>query len=117
MALFWTFYFCVFNIKNKIAFIYENDGFDKVKEIIQEVEKKANSSNDDKITLQSTLLTQLDNNDDTIINLAGYSFVLVNIARVDNVPFATKIFMRLLTYLLDNCRNFYTVWNYHLLSS
>lgn len=63
-------------------------------------------TSDDKITLQSTLLTQLDNNYDTIINLAGYSFVLVNIARVDNVPFATKILKNILADdLWSTCQN------------
>ena len=50
----------------------------------------------DRLALQSTLLTQLDTNSDGVITVAGYSFVLVNIARVDNVPFAVKILKNIL---------------------
>lgn len=50
----------------------------------------------DRLALQSTLLMQLDTNNDGAITVAGYSFVLVNIARVDNVPFAVKILKNIL---------------------
>lgn len=50
----------------------------------------------DRLALQSTLLTQLDTNSDGVITVAGYSFILVNIARVDNVPFAVKILKNIL---------------------
>lgn len=50
----------------------------------------------DRLALQSTLLTQLDTNSDRVITVAGYSFILVNIARVDNVPFAVKILKNIL---------------------
>ena len=50
----------------------------------------------DRLALQSTLLAQLDTNNDGVITIAGYSFVLVNIARVDNVPFAVKILKNIL---------------------
>ena len=50
----------------------------------------------DRLALQSTLLTQLDTNSDGVITVANYSFVLVNIARVDNVPFAVKILKNIL---------------------
>lgn len=50
----------------------------------------------DRLALQSTLLTQLDTNSDRVITVADYSFVLVNIARVDNVPFAVKILKNIL---------------------
>lgn len=53
-------------------------------------------SEKDRLALQSTLLTQLDTNSDGAITVAGYSFVLVNIARVDNVPFAVKILKNIL---------------------
>ena len=49
-----------------------------------------------RLELQSTLLTQLDTNNDCVITIAGYSFVLVNIARVDNVPFAVNILKNIL---------------------
>lgn len=51
---------------------------------------------EDRIELQSTILTQLDRNEDIEITVAGYNFVLVNIARVDNVSFATKILSRII---------------------
>ena len=44
-------------------------------------------SSQDKIELQSMILTQLDKNEGKEIEVAGYRFVLVNIARVDNVSF------------------------------
>lgn len=50
----------------------------------------------DRLALQSTLLTQLDTNNDEEITVADYSFILVNIARVDNVPFAVKILKNIL---------------------
>ncbi len=50
----------------------------------------------DRLALQSTLLTQLDTNNDGVITVADYSFVLVNIARVDNVPFAVDILKNIL---------------------
>lgn len=53
-------------------------------------------TDDNKIDLQSKLLSQLDRNEDTPIEIEGYSFVLVNIARVDNVSFSTQIFKKML---------------------
>ena len=55
-----------------------------------------NFTEKDRLALQSTLLTQLDTNNDEVITVAGYSFILVNIARVDNVPFAVKILKNIL---------------------
>lgn len=49
----------------------------------------------DQIELQSTLLSQLDLNEDKEITLSGYHFLLINIARVDNVLFATKILKKI----------------------
>lgn len=48
-------------------------------------------SEDDQISLQSTLLTQLDRNEDKEVTIAGYKFLLINIARVDNVRFSSQI--------------------------
>lgn len=63
----------------------------------------------DKLELQSALLTQLDSNKDEALVIGGYSFILVNIARVDNVPFATKILKNILNDSLwapcQNCVN------------
>ena len=53
-------------------------------------------SEDDRIDLQSALLTQLDKNEDREITICGHSFILINIARVDNVCFAKKILKRIL---------------------
>lgn len=53
-------------------------------------------SDNDRMDLQSTLLTQLDINKDELLQIEGYEFVLVNIARVDNVPFAVRIFKKIL---------------------
>ncbi len=48
-------------------------------------------SEEDQISLQSTLLSQLDQNEDKEIVISGYSFMLINIARIDNVSFSSKI--------------------------
>lgn len=53
-------------------------------------------TNEERLQLQSTLLTQLDRNIDESIHIENYDFILVNIARVDNVPFATKIMKNIL---------------------
>ncbi len=53
-------------------------------------------SDEDKIELQSKILNQLDKNEDKTISIAGYEFVLVNIARVDNVTFANRILRKIL---------------------
>lgn len=58
----------------------------------------------DWIELQSKLLSQLDTNSDEEIIVEGHSFFLVNIARVDNVLFATQILKKLLSpELWDLC--------------
>ena len=63
-------------------------------------------TDEERMKLQSTLLTQLDSNDDNAIEVGGYSFVLVNIARVDNVPFAAKILKNILADgLWEPCAN------------
>jgi len=56
----------------------------------------------EQIELQSTLLSQLDLNEDKEIELSGYRFLLINIARVDNVLFASKILKK----IIDN-----SLWN------
>lgn len=58
----------------------------------------------DRIELQSKLLSQLDTNSDEEIVVEGHSFFLVNIARVDNVSFATQILKKLVSPdLWDSC--------------
>lgn len=59
-------------------------------------EKGLSYSSQDASILQSKLLCQLDENKDEPIEIDGFSFMLVNIARVDNVPFATKILKNIL---------------------
>lgn len=51
----------------------------------------------DRMELQSRLLTQLDMNGDESLQIEGYEFILVNIARVDNVPFAVRMLKKILT--------------------
>lgn len=62
----------------------------------QQVAKGEEFTDEDRMKLQSTLLTQLDSNKDEAIVVGGYSFILVNIARVDNVPFAVRILKNIL---------------------
>lgn len=63
-------------------------------------------TDEDRMELQSTLLTQLDSNKDNAIEVGGYAFILVNIARVDNVPFAAKILKNILADdLWEPCAN------------
>lgn len=50
----------------------------------------------DRIELQSKLLLQLDQNNNVPLSIEGYNFVLVNIARVDNVSFSTQILKKIL---------------------
>lgn len=52
-------------------------------------------SSEERIELQSKILTQLDRNDDKEIEVGEYFFVLVNIARVDNVSFAKDILKKM----------------------
>ena len=53
-------------------------------------------SEEDQIALQSTLLSQLDKNEDKEVVVAGYRFLLINIARVDNVTFSSLILKKLI---------------------
>lgn len=69
--------------------------------------KQRKFSEDDRISLQSKLLSQLDANTDNVIEVEGYKFIMVNIARVDNVFFASAIFNKIINPQLwtscDNC--------------
>lgn len=55
---------------------------------------------EERIELQSKLLTQLDTNTDEEITVEGYSFYLVNIARVDNVSFSSEILKKIVSWEL-----------------
>ena len=60
--------------------------------------------NEERINLQSKLLTQLDLNADGEISVEGYNFYLVNIARVDNVVFSAEIYKKIISIdLWENC--------------
>lgn len=52
--------------------------------------------------LQTVLLNQLDTNDCKTITVGDYHFIMINIARVDNVSFAEKILDRILNDELWN---------------
>ena len=54
-------------------------------------------SSNDSTALQSKLLRQLDENKDEVLQIEDYSFFLVNIARVDNVPFAAQILKKIIS--------------------
>ena len=63
-------------------------------------------TSDDKLKLQSTLLTQLDENSDKPLDICGYSFNLLNIARIDNVSFAPKLLGKIISpELWSDCQN------------
>ncbi len=66
--------------------------------LIREKKKQngENFSDEEHMSLQSRLLTQLDVNADDSLTIEGYEFMLVNIARVDNVPFAVRILKKIL---------------------
>ena len=60
----------------------------------------------DRMALQSLLLTQLDANKDQCLNIEGFEIILVNIARVDNVPFAVRILKNVLApELWEPCKS------------
>lgn len=51
----------------------------------------------EKTELQNLLLNQLDSNENKVISVGSYKFLMINIARVDNVNFAEKILDKLLS--------------------
>lgn len=57
----------------------------------------------DRIAVQSILLSQLDENQDTPISAGPYKFKLINIARIDNVPFAKKVLGKIVDPSLWSC--------------
>lgn len=61
-------------------------------------------SEEERIDLQSKLLSQLDTNTDKEITVEGNRFYLVNIARVDNVAFSSAILKKIVSLdLWDGC--------------
>ncbi len=55
---------------------------------------------EDRMQVQSKLLKQLDLNDEETLDLEGFEFILINIARVDNVTFATEIMKNIMNQTL-----------------
>lgn len=51
---------------------------------------------EERMQTQTKILAQLDTNKDGELELEGFRFTLVNIARVDNVPFAVRIMEKIL---------------------
>lgn len=97
--------------KGKTSMLISNTGpllntFIRLSEYARRLKQKEFSEND-RISLQSKLLSQLDTNTDDVIEVEGYKFVLVNIARVDNVSFAGTILNKIINPQLwtacDNC--------------
>ena len=96
--------------KNKSSLLISNTGpllntFTRLRKS-EYLEKGLTFSEKDIIDLQSLLLTQLDENSDELINIGDHSFYLVNIARVDNVSFATTILKKIIApNLWSECNN------------
>lgn len=95
---------------NKTSLLISNTGpLLKAFELLAKENAKLNNTDfteKERIELQSTLLTQLDTNSEAPVTVAGFSFTLVNIARVDNVPFAAKILKNILNeHLWQPCQN------------
>ena len=88
--------------RNKSSLLISNTGpLLRAFTVLEETKKKEQGeafTSEDQISLQSTLLSQLDKNDDNEVEIAGYQFFLINIARVDNVLFAPKI----LKHMIDD---------------
>ncbi|MFI3254043.1 MAG: hypothetical protein R3Y63_06850 [Eubacteriales bacterium] len=63
----------------------------------EEIEKTGQIfSVQNEVEIHSKLLKQLDENKEEPLEIAGYSFHLINIARMDNVDFATEILKKIL---------------------
>lgn len=85
---------------DKAAIVISNTG--PILKCLEEIKKKQCEKNgtefteSDKIKLQNMLLNQLDSNENNTIAIGEYKFLMINIARVDNVNFAEKILSKLL---------------------
>lgn len=95
---------------NKSAIVISNTG--PILKCLEEIKKRqceddgSEFTEADKIELQNMLLNQLDSNDSTTITVGPYKFLMINIARVDNVNFAENILDKLLAdQLWDSCQN------------
>lgn len=85
---------------NKSAIVISNTG--PILKCLEEIKKKqcedegTEFTEAEKTDLQNMLLNQLDSNEDNTIAVGPYKFLMINIARVDNVNFAEKILDKLL---------------------
>lgn len=85
---------------DKSAIVISNTG--PVLKCFEEIKKKqceeegTKFTEYDKIELQNMLLNQLDSNENSTVSVGEYKFLIINIARVDNVNFAEKILEKLL---------------------
>jgi hypothetical protein len=91
---------------NQSAIVISNTGpllkcFEEIRKSQCEAECIDFTENE-KNELQNIILSQLDSNDDTMISIAGYDVLMINMARVDNVSFAEKILDKLLADELWN---------------
>lgn len=84
----------------KSSLLISNTGplLKSITQLVEEQHRMAGSSFDEenRMALQTKILTQLDKNRDEAIEVEGFEFVLVNIARVDNVSFSVSMFKKLL---------------------
>lgn len=92
----------------KSSIIISNTGpLLKCLEIIREEQCKdigINFDESERISLQTQLLDQLDENKNEIISVGDCHFLMINMARVDNVSFAREIMKKLLlTELWEEC--------------
>ncbi len=85
---------------DKSAIVISNTG--PILKCLEEIQKKqceekgTEFTEEDKTELQNMLLNQLDSNENNTISVGTYKFLMINIARVDNVNFAEKILEKLL---------------------
>lgn len=95
---------------DKSSIIISNTGpLLKCLELIREEQCKAQGiafGESEKISLQTRLLDQLDENKNEMISVGDCHFLMINMARVDNVSFAREIMNKLLlTELWKNCES------------
>ena len=87
-------------LDNKTSLLISNTG-PLLRAFLQLIEKRRieNStqlSDCEMLEIQSKLLLQLDQNNDEPLSIDDYTFTLINIARVDNVPFSVRILRKII---------------------
>ena len=85
----------------KTSLLISNTGpllkaFDSLVDMIR-VSQGKTYGDKEKMGLQSALLSQMDTNLDSEIKIEGFSFYLINIARIDNVQFSKIILKKIIT--------------------